>query len=104
MPAYATALGKALLAGLADDELDAHLPARLEPITEPTITDRGALRAQLAEIRERGWSSDEGENAVGIACLAVALPLGDPPRGRAVVFGAGEPLRARAARARRWRR
>ena len=79
LPAYATALGKALLAGLADDDLEAHLPARLDPITDQTITDRGALRAHLAEIRERGWSNDEGENAVGIACLAVALPISDPP-------------------------
>ena len=49
-------------------------------MTEATITDRRELRTKLAEIRERGWSSDEGENAVGIACLAVPLPLADPPR------------------------
>ena len=49
-------------------------------MTEATITDRRQLRTTLAEIRERGWSSDEGENAVGIACLAVSLPLADPPR------------------------
>jgi DNA-binding IclR family transcriptional regulator len=79
LPAYTTALGKALLAGLPDDQLDKHLPARLEAMTEATITDRRQLRAKLAEIRQRGWSSDEGENAVGIACLAVPLPLADPP-------------------------
>ncbi len=43
-------------------------------MTEATITDRRELRTKLDEIRERGWSSDEGENAIGIACLAVALP------------------------------
>ena len=80
LPAYTTALGKALLAGLSDDKLDEHLPARLEAMTEATITDRRELRTKLAEIRERGWSSDEGENAVGIACVAVPLPLADPPR------------------------
>ena len=80
LPAYTTALGKALLAGLPDDQLDEHLPARLQPMTEATITDRRQLRTTLAEIRERGWSSDEGENTVGIACLAVPLPLSEPPR------------------------
>ena len=79
LPAYTTALGKALLAGLPDDQLDDHLPARLQPMTEATITDRRQLRTCLAEIRERGWSSDEGENAVGIACVAVPLPLAEPP-------------------------
>jgi DNA-binding IclR family transcriptional regulator len=79
LPAYATALGKALLAGLPDDQLDEHLPAKLESMTEATITSRRELRSRLREIRDRGWSSDEGENTVGIACLAVALPLADPP-------------------------
>jgi DNA-binding IclR family transcriptional regulator len=80
LPAYTTALGKGLLAHLPADRLDAHLPAKLERLTEATITDREELRAHLAEIRERGWSSDEGENSQGIACLAVALPLADPPQ------------------------
>jgi DNA-binding IclR family transcriptional regulator len=79
LPAYTTALGKALLAGLPDDQLNDHLPARLEPLTDATITNRRRLRTQLAEIRERGWSSEEGENASGIACLAVTLPLAQPP-------------------------
>jgi DNA-binding IclR family transcriptional regulator len=79
LPAYTTALGKALLAGLPDDQLDDHLPAKLESMTDATITSRRELRSRLREIRDRGWSSDEGENAVGIACLAVALPLANPP-------------------------
>jgi DNA-binding IclR family transcriptional regulator len=79
LPAYTTALGKALLAELPEDQLEAHLPERLERITAATITDVGTLRVQLAEIRARGWSSDEGENANGIACVAVALPLASPP-------------------------
>ena len=79
LPAYATALGKAILAGLPDDQVDQHLPERLDAMTESTITDRRELRGRLAEIRAQGWSSDEGENTVGIACLAVTLPLSDPP-------------------------
>ncbi|QBI19472.1 IclR family transcriptional regulator [Egibacter rhizosphaerae] len=80
LPAYATALGKALLAQLPEDRLEAHLPERLEALTEATLTDRGELRDQLAQIRAQGWSADEGENSEGIACLAVAVPLHDPPQ------------------------
>ena len=94
LPAYTTALGKALLAGLPDDELDDHLPARLESMTDATITDRRELRTGSPRSANAGWSSDEGENAVGIACVAVALPLADPPVRRAVVLGAGDALRA----------
>lgn len=80
LPAYATALGKALLAGLEQDQLEDHLPAQLTALTEATITDRDALREELAAIRARGWSTDLGENAEGIGCIAVALPLASPPQ------------------------
>lgn len=80
LPAYATALGKVLLAHLPPDRLDAHLPPRLEALTDATITDRAELGAHLARVREQGWAVDEGENSDGIACLAVALPLGEPPQ------------------------
>ena len=80
LPAYATALGKVLLAHLPEDDLDAHLPERLEALTAATITDRAELRAHLARVREQGWAADHGESSEGIACLAVALPMGDPPQ------------------------
>ena len=98
LPAYATALGKALLAGLADDDLDAHLPARLEPITDQTITDRGALRAHLAEIRERGLVQRRGRERGRHRLPRRGATARRSAGGRAVVFRAGESLRARAAR------
>lgn len=79
LPAYATALGKVLLAHLPEEEIEAHLPKELEALTEATVTDRGELREHLAQVRERGWAHDDGENSQGIGCLAVALPLSDPP-------------------------
>ena len=93
LPAYTTALGKALLAGLPDEQLDEHLPARLQPMTEATITDRRQLRTSLAEIRERGWSSDEGENAVGHRLPRRPPSARRSARGRAVVLGTGDALR-----------
>lgn len=79
LPAYATGLGKALLAHLPDGQLEAHLPAELVALTGRTITDREELRRHLRETREQGWAVDEGENGDGIACVAVTLPLSDPP-------------------------
>lgn len=79
VPAHATALGKALLAGLTDAEADALLPARLEAITPRTIVDRGRLFAELAEIRELGYAAERGQNTPGLGCFAVALDYRVPP-------------------------
>lgn len=51
LPAYATALGKALLAELMDSEIEELLPETFEALTEHTITDRAALLEECAQIR-----------------------------------------------------
>lgn len=73
LPAYSTALGKALLAERFDGERDEHLPATLTPLTEHTITDRTALDEALDGVRIRGYASDTEENTPGVRCFAVAL-------------------------------
>lgn len=72
VPAHAGALGKALLAERADDELP--IPdGPLTALTQNTHTDRAALLADLAEVRERGYSIDREETVTGIAGFAFAL-------------------------------
>lgn len=78
LPAYATALGKALLAGLPPDRLAQALPARLTPLTRHTITSRKALAQELERTRARGYASDQEENTEGLRCFAVALPFTHP--------------------------
>jgi IclR family KDG regulon transcriptional repressor len=74
--AHATGLGKVLLAGLDPAELERRLDdGELTRYTERTITTRKALRAALAEIRERGYGEDEEEYAIG--CRCIAMPLRD---------------------------
>ncbi|MDV3128842.1 IclR family transcriptional regulator [Mycobacterium sp. 21AC1] len=73
LPAHTTALGKALLADRFGSELDVHIPQSLAPLTAHTITDRGALEAELDEARVRGYATDNEENTVGIKCFAVTL-------------------------------
>lgn len=78
LPAHATALGKALLAERTDAEVDALLPARLEALTDHTVTDRGALLAELSLVRDRGYATDDGENVEGVRCVAVSLRYDRP--------------------------
>ena len=79
LPAHATALGKALLAGRPRKEVDAALPDPLPRLTSSTIVDRAALHRELAAIRERGYAVDREENTDGIVCVARAVPVRTPP-------------------------
>jgi len=48
-PSYATSMGRVLLAGLPDGDLDAYLAkVRLEPLTPHTVSSVAALRSELA--------------------------------------------------------
>ncbi|MCV7278323.1 IclR family transcriptional regulator [Mycolicibacterium flavescens] len=78
LPAYATALGKALLAERFGVDRDEHIPSALKPLTANTVADRAALDAQLDEIRVRGYACEDGENTAGVRCFAVALRYCSP--------------------------
>lgn len=75
MPAVVTSLGKAMLAQLPDDELDALLDG-LGELPRPTRQSHatlGALRADLVATRERGFAVDFEQNTIGISCVGVAV-------------------------------
>jgi DNA-binding IclR family transcriptional regulator len=78
LPAYATALGKALLAERFGPERDQHLPQTLTPLTANTIVDRAHLDNTLDEVRMRGYATDNEENTLGLRCFAVALQYVQP--------------------------
>jgi IclR family acetate operon transcriptional repressor len=77
---HSTAVGKAMLAHRPDDEVR-RLLARtgMRRYTEHTITDPDEFLAALAETRERGFALDEGEQEVGVRCVAVAVPDAPQP-------------------------
>lgn len=90
-PAHATSLGKAILAYLPTDEVNAYMGERLgRRYTPRTIIDADELRADLATVRERGFSRDHGEYQVGVSCIGA--PIFDySQRPVAAVSVAGRP-------------
>ncbi len=74
LPAYATSMGRVLLAALPADELDARL-ARIDmrPLTAHTVTDAAELRGVLERVRGQGWAAVDQELEEGLRSLAVPI-------------------------------
>lgn len=72
---HCTAVGKVMLAEWPVNQVDqllsrAGMPAK----TERTITDLATFRSELATVREQGYAVDDGEQELGVHCIAVAVP------------------------------
>ncbi|MEU2257663.1 IclR family transcriptional regulator [Nocardia xishanensis] len=89
-PAHATALGKALLAGIAPEEAETTLAGRLRPCTPATITSLPVLYAELRRIRGRnGLAFDSGEHLPGVHGVATVIHGTDGVRGALGVSAPG---------------
>jgi len=84
-PAYATSMGRVLLAALPAEELERYLAdATLAPLTDRTVTDPARLRALLAQVAQQGYSIVDQELEEGLR--AVAAPIrGAPDVGTAAI-------------------
>ena len=72
--AHATALGKAILAGLPPDRrAPLLLPGPYPAYTPATITDPSVLAIELGETAERGYATETEESTLGAACIATAI-------------------------------
>lgn len=75
LPAYAHSLGRALLAQLPPQRLAEHLPAgTMARHSQHTVTERKALNAELALVRQRGWSFANSELVAGLFGVAIEIP------------------------------
>jgi IclR family pca regulon transcriptional regulator len=93
LPALWTSMGRVLLAGLSDGDLDAFLAsAPMEPPTTKAVADRGALRAELLSVRQQGYALLDQELEEGVR--SVAAPLRD----RAGIVLAGMNVSTHAGR------
>ena len=88
-PLYCTGVGKAILAGLPEQEVDeVWRHSTPKKLTGRTITDLPTLKLQLAEVRACGYAIDDEENELGIRCVAVAIPgPGGRPEGAFSISG-----------------
>lgn len=83
-PAYAASMGRVLLAGLGQRELDDYLAeVQFQPLTPNTIVDEIRLREVLDEIRQQGYATVDQELELGLR--SVAVPIRD---GRGAVIAA----------------
>jgi DNA-binding IclR family transcriptional regulator len=73
-PAHATALGKALLSGLADEALRGLYPQpELQALTPYGLTHTEQLFREVAEARQSGYAFDRQEAVVGFCCVAAPI-------------------------------
>lgn len=73
-PLHCTALGKAMLAFLPEDECNNLLAGvHLEPFTPHTLADPSRLKKQLPRIREQGYAVDDQESYLGARCIGAPI-------------------------------
>ncbi|MFC9292690.1 IclR family transcriptional regulator [Streptomyces sp. NPDC057011] len=78
MPLHSTAIGKSVLAHLPAEEVRELVAATgLAARTPRTLTTARALRAELAEIRTKGYAVDDEENEPTIRCIGAAILSAD---------------------------
>jgi IclR family pca regulon transcriptional regulator len=96
-PAYATSMGRVLLAALPPEELDQYLAeAPLTPLTNRTVTDPAQLRELLAQVAEQGYAIVDQELEEGLR--SVAAPIrGAPDVGTAAINVSGHAARVSMA-------
>lgn len=74
LPAYCSALGRMLLAGLAPKVANARLKRMTRPALTPlTLVDLDAVVAQVDAARERGYSTSDGELETDVRSMAVPV-------------------------------
>ena len=73
VPAYRTAVGKAILAWLPEEAVDEVIENGMPQITKYTITDPAQFRAELERVRRRGYAIDDRENEPEVRCVAAPI-------------------------------
>jgi len=95
IPAYCSSVGKAILAFLNNEELNAYLSrTELIPYTPKTITQKERLLNELEETRQRGYSIDQEETTLGLVCIGAPI-FGKGGHLEASISLSGDPGRFR---------
>ena len=71
---HASALGKAILAHLTTDEVDAYFATRDRPAyTSKTITNLASLKKYLTQVRNKGYALDYEEFMTAVHCIGAPI-------------------------------
>ena len=74
LPAYCTSMGRVLLSGLPDADLDAFLArARITAKTDRTVTGQVELARLVAKARADGYAIVDQELEIGLRSIAVPI-------------------------------
>ena len=74
LPAWATAMGRVLLADLPAERLDDYFrQVRMEPLSDRTITNEAEIRRKIEQARANGWTLVDQEVEEGVRSLAVPI-------------------------------
>jgi DNA-binding IclR family transcriptional regulator len=88
---HSTALGKVLLAGMAEKEALRLLRLKGMPrLTPHTLTTTAALLEELTRVRAQGFAIDDQENEMEGRCIAV--PIRAPERGLIAALSVSGPV------------
>jgi IclR family transcriptional regulator, acetate operon repressor len=97
LPAYATSVGKALLAELDTGALHTLYPTEKLPAppTGKSIRTRSELEAELAKVRRRGYALNSSESEDGVSSVGVAVF--HPARGPVAALSLAAPVNRMSA-------
>jgi DNA-binding IclR family transcriptional regulator len=71
---HSTAIGKVLLAGMSDKEVQRLLRLKGTPkLTGETLTSKAAVTAEIIKVRAQGWALDNQENEIEGRCIGVGI-------------------------------
>jgi len=73
-PAYATSMGRVLLASLDADEFESYVEsAEFLPLTPRTVHSKDGIRREVELVRSQGWALVDQELEIGLRSLAVPI-------------------------------
>ena len=78
LPAYSTALGRAILAEHPVSTRSELVPDSIAPITSHTVTDRDTVLSIIDDAATLGYAVESDESCIGVRCFGVALPFARP--------------------------
>jgi len=92
LPAYAASMGRVLLAGRDDAEVEAWLKGKRFPALTPfTLSEPAAILREVRKVREQGFAYTEQEMEIGLC--SVAVPVRDGTGAVIAALNVGMPYR-----------